>query len=132
MGKRTEHSAAAQNKSPAERSASVAHTPGPWRTNLRISSYRSGTQQTVVEALRPDGIPQTIATVVAIDAANANARLIAAAPELLDALINLTRETDFIELHVLENDRLNPKGYRLHNQLRQAKAVLAKAKGDKA
>ena len=63
------------------------HTPGPWRTK------REGFSTVYVEARIDGGLIQEVAacgpTEAGLEQQEANARLIAAAPELLDALIAL-------------------------------------------
>lgn len=61
--------------------AQPAHTPGPWVTN----GYRSPTSGAITVFNRPFGLGD-IAEVLGSEA---DARLIAAAPELLEALQNL-------------------------------------------
>ncbi|WP_139384302.1 hypothetical protein [Bosea thiooxidans] len=62
------------------------HTPGPWRAELQTTNYRSGAKTLCITKDCDTGVAQTIAQIVGIDARQANARLIAAAPELLEAL----------------------------------------------
>lgn len=64
---------------------STKHTPGPWATaGGSTGRYRTPTIE--VRALTGGGVSQCIATVTSIAVGQANARLIAAAPELLEAL----------------------------------------------
>lgn len=103
----------------------TSHTLGPWRT--------SG----VFEVVSPLGsVPTKICTmdnkgksVFGDDAqglvAQANARLIAAAPELLDAIIELVNKLD--EMSIPEITGRIP--YTETTRIGKAKAAIAKAKG---
>lgn len=57
------------------------HTPGPWRLERNVTNYRSG-----AKSLQVRGLDNLIATFPGTDCDAANARLIAAAPELLETL----------------------------------------------
>lgn len=102
-----------------------AHTPGPWRVCENAPSlieadigHADGLPRTIAQALDP--IPHIGDATV-----NANARLIAAAPELLMALQMLYAETaEYIELNHLGG---------MDNQSMQlARAAIAKATGAQA
>ncbi len=95
-------------------------TPGPWRAELQIVNYRSGRKDLVVNALRADGIPQSIATITGIDDGKANARLIAAAPDLYEALDALTERVEMCNRGVAEY-------IELVGLAQAARATLAKA-----
>lgn len=58
------------------------HTPGPWRLERNVTNYRSGAKS--LQLRSHDGI-SLIATFPGCEGDVANARLIAAAPDLLDA-----------------------------------------------
>ncbi len=98
------------------------YTPGPWEVSPDGIIY-SGPLKNAVElgfvAQGSDGVPQ----------ARANGRLMAAAPELLDALRKLTNEaTGFIEYadqatHGITNVRV------LQGKIDAARAAIAKAEG---
>lgn len=81
------------------------HTPGPWKVNQSSTRF---------ELLGPDVFPilRINGGMVPIEA---NARLIAAAPELLDALKALVNCPDYKHIGTLE--------------MVQAKAAIAKAEG---
>lgn len=74
----------------------LRHTPGPWHTDAVMGEDR---HEICAEPTTESGNPNVIATVfcdlldpspaIGLTEANANARLIAAAPELLDALQEL-------------------------------------------
>ena len=97
------------------------HTPGPWEASGNL--VRSPMHQ-------PEGLPRGVQIVECRDGyflphteeAKANARLIAAAPELLEALERLA---DAYE-------RLKPPGYPLSDREKQARAAIAKATGGAA
>lgn len=91
------------------------HTPGPWRigsTQTRVES-RAGSVLAVTD-YEPH-IPEV--------AARANARLIAAAPELLEALKAVEDSICLLGLHTDEDDC---EGCRLRQRSR---AAIAKAEG---
>lgn len=64
----------------------MSHTPGPWAIDWNVSRIDvfSGDAGTLVASLRRSALSAGID-----DTAKANARLIAAAPTLADALLNL-------------------------------------------
>ena len=93
------------------------HTPGSWKV-------RKGFDSSTLEIYHPDKTvkppfyPTEIATVTDITGQKANARLIAAAPELLEALQNmlgLTESSDYMTRGEIEQ---------------QARAAIAKALGE--
>lgn len=100
------------------------HTPGPWTLDDRGYKYivsKSGNGYITRDICRLDG-----STMAAL-AQEANARLIAAAPELLEALEELLR------YH--ENDiRIDYEGTRFYkerlDELKPFHALIAKAKGE--
>ena len=78
-----------------------AHTPGPWvyqqaENYVGFSIAPCGVLPTLAAVERPRGNPETI-SITAFNfpgSTEANARLIAAAPELLEALRELVEELD--------------------------------------
>lgn len=97
------------------------HTKGPWRISQNVSRHVIGPKGGVVTCgeLTWDGPGST-------EVADANARLIAAAPEMLDELINMTArfkaaimqagtDEEFAELAVAS-----------------ARAIIARARGEAA
>lgn len=68
------------------------HTPGPWKigTPGPNGCYTVGTQGGLMTAM----IAHSICEPDQVDTANANARLIAAAPELLEALEEIVAAAD--------------------------------------
>jgi hypothetical protein len=77
----------------------AAHSPGPWRVTDEISRFSGGE---VIRPNRSDGVDSPVAYVADFnrydrdEERQANARLIAAAPDLLDALIALKEVVDVI------------------------------------
>lgn len=67
------------------------YTPGPWETTQTLRGVKSF--KTMVSAFPGEGSPIPICTASPSDTGEANARLIAAAPELLEALKELIRNT---------------------------------------
>jgi hypothetical protein len=65
------------------------HTPGPWSAARQVTNYRSGAKTLCVVRVRQDGIPPTISQIIGIDDGPANTCLIAAAPDLLEALLQI-------------------------------------------
>jgi hypothetical protein len=93
------------------------HTPGPWHVNTQPTyegghTIASASGLVVVNSVKGYGRTD--------DQNEANARLIAAAPELLTALQSLTLETSH---HLQSNDRAQF----VENALRNAMQALAKA-----
>ena len=78
------------------------HTPGPWITD---SKERTDTARYIMAAARP--FPHTIARIDLTNRAEdeANAALIAAAPELLEALEALISPVGVVMLHDLDRAR---------------------------
>lgn len=87
------------------------HTPGPWRL--------SGDGVLIAK----EGAFYRIATVR--EPRSANARLIAAAPELLEALENLVNLVSVIEVYPLV-----PTDELIDDWLAEPRAAIAKAKGE--
>lgn len=91
------------------------HTPGPWESPETDGHWR-------VICSRINGKRRTIAQVCKGDRRDANARLIAAAPELLVALELLTADMKF-----LYRDQ---DGDMDHDGIQFAEAAIRKAKGE--
>ena len=96
------------------------HTPAPWQY-----AFEGGTVAFIVEA---DGT--TIAKISTTENSTAhrslpsNARLIASAPELLEALKDLLRDLDTVDSYAL-NETILP----IWEDIDRAKAIIAKAEG---
>lgn len=91
------------------------HTPGPWHIGVR--TYHAGR-----DVYGPKGEPVAVADqdITLPEESAANARLIAAAPELLAALVALVGEADLGEVDLDDDDRA---------KLDAARAAIAKATG---
>lgn len=105
------------------------HTPGPWK----VAKRQRYTIDVVVPAVSKNTIGYTIAQVSTAGEGEANARLIAAAPDLLAALeaaiVPLIRLGDFIG----NNDAGGASGLGPFDRcaiIRQARAAIAKATGE--
>lgn len=90
------------------------HTPGPWTVNGKtVKSVDHGHHYTVARVDNPKFTPEANA---------ANARLIAAAPDLLAALRALTAVVESYEYG-------RPWPGRPHAQMDEARAAIARATG---
>jgi 2-oxo-4-hydroxy-4-carboxy--5-ureidoimidazoline (OHCU) decarboxylase len=102
------------------------HTPGPWKAQPR--EFPEGQwflegQWEVVSTRKAERLIAEAAPHIDSDSEEANARLIAAAPELLEALISATR---CLAWHVEEQGR----GVAMDGvTLERARAAIAKARG---
>jgi hypothetical protein len=102
-----------------------AFTPGPWELNEELSrahmSYDTGTRAITAKA---DGVTICLTTRgwADVKAAEANAHLIAAAPDMYDALKQA-------EISVAELCDNQDEGNECWNVLRAVHAALAKAEG---
>jgi hypothetical protein len=97
-----------------------AHTPGPWdaRNTLVVGPVANGRGPRLVCDTDPDGDPDTEEQAADV----ANARLIAAAPELLAALVECS---DWIWARMAEHDCVPPCLGRARKAI--AKAEVAQA-----
>jgi hypothetical protein len=98
----------------------MKHTPGPWGcidTSNHAHDYR---------LIKPDGSPLPL-HVEANDHSEqrANARLIAAAPDLLEALQEIT--SDYADRFDLDDPSTNPG---IKSSIEQARAAISKATGE--
>lgn len=98
------------------------HTPGPWTTEKRVTTEITirAADKTVIAGARCDSYLPAYES-------EANARLIAAAPELLDALETMTGYAEKLleaagSIDGLVDSRLNAE-----YDIEQARAALAKA-----
>ena len=92
--------------------SNAQHTPGPW------SIYFNSQDDLVIRKMFPDG--QESHSIARCHSGAANARLIAAAPELLEALQRLSAQCTRLRLPGLTESCAE----------RTARAVIAKATGD--
>ncbi len=93
---------------------STKHTPGPWQSDAAGESH-----EWVVLSSENQSICACMNGVGGKDRVQANARLIAAAPELLEALEDVLKITMF---------HSNPES-ELERRKSKARAAIAKAKG---
>ena len=111
---------------------SAAHTPGPWTVTV---DTRRSSHMPQVSRLGNDGTPYVIASVcggIGKGAREANARLIAAAPDLLAALQRAHWALDMLTGCTLLHGESD--GQKLHfkmvcDEADKARAALAKATG---
>ena len=98
---------------------STQHTPGPWHRNIKPAS-----KYTVIFAGRNTHIARLVPDGLTDDEIEANCNLIAAAPELLEAL-----ETMRIAFDVCTGDM--PVAKKKKNEARiKCRAAIAKVKGE--
>ncbi len=111
----------------------MAHTPGPWAVRepdevereLDISEGVPPEEQELTEVYAEDGGQQVCYVMNDTECEAANARLIACAPEMLDALRMAADAIDLAQAQVdSENDR-----HTLCKRLVAVKRVIAKAEG---
>lgn len=114
------------------------YTPGPW-TEPRTYKDSKGrpTQAIIYGGAKPSPSGNGLRTVAVLDLVACygeetedNARLIAAAPELLEALEAAVQ--DFLSFHAIdyEDSDGNPNEDQWPAWVKQARAAIAKAKGD--
>ena len=95
---------------------STQHTPGPWNVQRNVVNYRSGRTALEIRGAGDD----LIATLPGCDRDAVNARLIAAAPDLLEALKKIAN-LDYRGTNYTENI--------LVDAIAVARAAIAKAEG---
>ena len=110
------------------------HTPAPWYRIPRGDEWSRwgrgdiGTKEPKPETMDGDNW-WTVASVNGLrDEADANANLIAAAPELLEALIDAEAKLCVAEYHL---DRGEDDSIMFETEILNARAAIAKARGDK-
>lgn len=95
------------------------HTPGPW--SLKMTGWRTN-PFAIYSPRRPGAVACVPSrTSVPLDEQDANGRLIAAAPDLLDALEAMTAAFDW------QAPNANPA---INAAVEAARAAIAKAKGE--
>lgn len=100
------------------------HLPGPWRLVANL----------ILGPAKPNGDRTVIATIGARPFDEANGLLIAAAPELLEALEEMVREYDSMNATLRAIARGRPEsddGAHPDSAGQLARAAIAKAKGEK-
>jgi hypothetical protein len=101
----------------------TTHTPGPWKIGY-------STVRPIIEIYRLADDRKSALTIAEIDCsqnfdeAEANARLIAAAPDLLEALEEITRRYALLDARLVAGQHNEPNG-----TITRARATIAKAKG---
>lgn len=95
--------------------AELKHTPGPWEHQHCHTAIVTG-NQTLARVYHGEGR--------SFNESKANARLIAAAPELLEALIEMVE--DFSDRFDLESSSTNPG---IKHVIAEARHVIKKATG---
>lgn len=95
------------------------HTPGPWQVGMAFDNY--GETEIAIEHMTPAGNLVVAVALGGLQGQDANARLIAAAPDLLGALQVMLR--DYTAVHDIGDVEMQPAIY-------QARAAIAKATGD--
>ena len=104
-------------------STKTKHTPGPWRIDPEYEFDIQGANGTVEVAVIIDDAPSWKVPGPDFDTAAANARLIAAEPELLEALKRAERDL----VHLLDRDG---RGESVNDPtLEIVRAAIAKAEG---
>jgi hypothetical protein len=104
--------------------ARSTHTQGPWEVRYRFCVYATGTSNDICRTNMYEG-----------GNGEADACLIAAAPELMSALVALLRETNSIEVlgewEVMDINFKSRKTVRakVDGVIAQARAAIAKARG---
>ena len=101
------------------------HTPGPWTYDqgqyADWGCVKDASGFLVAKSVVPYGTDQNACRRERIDPCEANARLIAAAPDLLEALETLESMPDERSIHDISNEELAA--------WEKARAAIAKAKG---
>lgn len=112
----------------------MTHTPGPWRLDNNIA-YGWKTNPFSITVRKRGVHSTTVANIpakqtISRDEAEANARLIAAAPDLLEALVELSKS--FIGTY--GNDTRSDNEIDLHREFweKRAREAIAKATGGSA
>jgi len=101
-----------------------AHTPGPWAVRLREGRVGERLQLAIVAPRHGELYQLAVLSCVSLDEGDANARLIAAAPELLAALRGIVDAEDAYmrETGIKPDDPIT-------DALGPARAAIAKAEG---
>ena len=103
----------------------VKHTPGPWIVKKNIDGIYAGTMSLVATESSGEIVGPRQLRYQAVGCVEANARLIAAAPDLLEALSKLT-EMYCQMVHSGDCGNWNPED---DIEIQEARAAIAKATG---
>lgn len=101
----------------------MAYTPGPWKVANDRNGWphqiyaEDGTPITSMRSIRQPTMPEGVA----------NAALIAAAPDLVEALTELTNAADDVGVSHFDTDTMDPDVQALQMATQEARAALAKA-----
>lgn len=95
------------------------HTPGPWVTEHGVPDVMTADRKILLAEVMVDPC--------GFEEAQANARLIAAAPALLEALENVTDWLDWLSTEEDDTTKKHPTNHA--KQIMAARAAIAKAKG---
>ena len=101
---------------------STQHTKGPWKVKTGSNAVLAGRKQICSHVNAASVLPVNMVEDQKI--AEANARLIAAAPDLLEALQEIT--SDYADRFDLDDPSTNPG---IKSSIEQARAAIAKATG---
>jgi hypothetical protein len=107
----------------------MAHTPGPWHCGNRDNWWRIYDENGVYIAAAKDPSPAPNHKADGFDIEEANARLIAAAPELLKELEHARICLDFYDRLVIRLSDGRTSYLAGRDAALSARAVIAKAKG---
>jgi len=104
--------------------SSAKHTPGPWKAHFEEAYYVTGPDLGRVAMMMNLKGAYGLGGRRSGNESAANCRLIAAAPELLEALKEIT--ADYADRFDLDSPSTNPG---IKSSIRQARAAIAKAEG---
>lgn len=117
----------------------VKHTPGPWRIDVNGSEnwtvdYEgpSSTFMTICANGRREPVGFAVEPTAwrNDDEIEANARLIASAPDLLEALGQLLGNAEIARFHLKDTEEGMIVGSALFDTIQQARAAIARARGE--
>lgn len=100
--------------------SAAKHTPGPWQVGPVFDNY--GTLEVIIEHMTPAGNLVVAVALGGLAGQDANAHLMAAAPDLLEALRDLEAMAE----------RYRPPGNSMPDAQKKARAAIAKAEGGAA
>jgi hypothetical protein len=98
----------------------MAHTPGPWKV-LGGTIIENNNEDELIATV-PEGFEDS----ARFDRTRANATLIAAAPELLEALIDVTQE---LTTEIVRNQHCSYEIAQERGSIKRARTIISKVKG---
>jgi hypothetical protein len=104
---------------------STQHTPGPWKVKAHSTAVLAGRKQICSNVNSASNLPVNMRDDLEI--AHANARLIAAAPDLLGALQQIKQRLDTCHLHIMNGHEVFDSFY-----VEMIDKAIAKATGGAA